>query len=185
MKLSSIIIALVLFASTNSFAKGGSGGGGWMLMPYLSYASSNTTEKQNGVTTINGTTNTTTFLGANIGYVMSSGLTFFGNFDNESFTNNNVSISNYTRTTYGAGVGFIKNGFHILASYGISSTLTINTATATKWTGTGLNVDLGYIFEFGSWGLGPELAYRTFNYTTLTQSVAVSNSAEQKLTSCQ
>lgn len=89
-----------------------------------------------------------------LGTTLSSGLYLGAVYDMEE-------INDDERTSLGLGVGYIKNGWNLHLTYFVKSEFE---SASTKYEGTGINLELGHVFSVGSWGVGPTLSYRTFDY---------------------
>lgn len=171
------LTALLLFVSGRAFAAG-SGGGGFFINPQLFYWSSSITSFKLGGASQATPVTTFTFLSGKVGYAFSSGLFVAGVYDSETYTVSNSSTSNYDRTSYGAALGYRKNGWSFEGTYFINSFLNWNTNPNRKWEGSGIAVDLAYHWMLSSsFGIGPSIAYRSWTYTTLkTGSSTTANS---------
>lgn len=117
-----------------------------------------------------------------IGYKMTGGLTFGlrylnGGVAGSSTTTVDVtsttSTSKNTTTGYGPAVGWLQDhgGFGVTAAYLLGpaseSVVTAAGSEAVKSVmskGSGLALNLGYHFMFGSVGFGPELSYTTLTF---------------------
>ena len=89
-----------------------------------------------------------------LGMTLASGLYVGGVYDMEAMDDND-------RTSYGLGVGYIKDGWNLHFTYFLSSE---RESGSSEYTGTGMNFEIGYLFPLGSWSLGPTLRYRMFTY---------------------
>jgi hypothetical protein len=95
-----------------------------------------------------------------LGYMDESGLYLGGAYDieNRSFGS---STSDQDRTSVGATLGYMNSGWSLLGTYYFQSELKIQSNT---YKGNGWTADFGYVYSFGSVGIGPLLSYRHFVY---------------------
>lgn len=91
-----------------------------------------------------------------LGYLDTSGLYLGVAYDMES-REYGSGATDQDRDSLGATVGYISGGWQILGSYYFKSELE-------DYEGTGYAVDLGYVFNVGSIGIGPLLSYRHWEY---------------------
>lgn len=143
----SIIGSVLGFSSVHA----ASGGTGFVINPALFYQSLSVTS---GGTT---TATSSTLIDARLGYVLSSGLYLGGLYSMTS-----SSSSSTTDTMMGADIGFYSGAFSAIASYLLSAEDQTSSTTSLK--GTGFALTLGYAFNAGSWGFGPQLMYSSVNY---------------------
>lgn len=79
------------------------------------------------------------------------------------------------RTSYGASIGYSKNGWTILGHYLISSEYKASTTT-TYQKGSGFQVDFSYLFKTGMhFAIGPQLTYKKIDYKEVDVSDVVSD----------
>jgi len=78
---------------------------------------------------------------------------------------NDVGSTEFTRTSYGASIGYMQPmGWYLMGHYFISSEYERGTTT-TYQDGSGFQFDVGYMFDLGSgFFVGPQLTYKTFEY---------------------
>lgn len=91
-----------------------------------------------------------------LGYVSPQGLYLGAAYDMES-REHGSGAADTDRDSLGATIGYISNGWQILGTYYFQSDYE-------EEEGTGYSVDLGYVFNLGSIGIGPLLSYRHFTY---------------------
>ncbi len=103
-------------------------------------------------------TSSRTVMDLKFGQIMSSGL-YWGLVYNSDF----VGTDN-KGTGYGASLGFFSNGWFGIAHYLLSHER--STSATAKWTnGTGLNAEVGYMFNpSGSFNVGVGFNYSSINY---------------------
>jgi len=88
------------------------------------------------------------------GTTLPSGLYLGGVYDMEK-------LNEDERTSLGLGAGYIKNGWNLHLTYFVKSDYE---AAGSEYEGTGINLEVGHVFDVGSWGIGPTLSYRMFEY---------------------
>lgn len=150
----------VLLLSTSAWAKGG--GSGTYLGMNLDYRTNNAKSTTASTTTESKSSSMNYDL--MLGYVMSSGL-YVGAVYN-GIGDTDAAGTDPKTTALGASVGYMPgNGFQLVAHYFLSAQQK-SSAPDTTLTGTGMGVDIGYLFQVsGSFNLGAILAYRTVDYT--------------------
>lgn len=77
------------------------------------------------------------------------------------------------RTSYGPFIGYITPTFHSAFTYYYLSQWDLNTTTSTgstkyKYTGSGMQFDIGYKIQLGGIFFGPQLSYKIFTYKKLS-----------------
>lgn len=149
----------VLLLSTSAWAKGG--GSGTYLGMNLDYSTYNSKTTTNAGSTESKSNSTDYDL--MLGYVMSSGLYVGAVYNGVS---SDTGGTDPKVTALGASVGYMPgNGFQLVGHYFVSASQK-SSAPDTTLTGTGMGVDIGYLFQVnGSFNLGAVLAYRSVNYT--------------------
>jgi hypothetical protein len=152
--------AVICFFSTAQAAKDS----GVLLQLVPLYES---TEDTNGGVTSKSTTLSNDLT---LGYVMNGGFALGLRY---TMSNSNTDTGGVTGTSaftaYGPTVGYFHDGgFFGLFSYLLSVSSRSGTPE-TNVTGTGMQLDVGYIHRFaGSFGLGAQLAYKSFTFTKAT-----------------
>lgn len=141
---------MMVFVSRPSHAAGT--GAGIIFNPSLFYF---VDKEEHGTTT----ESTYQIINFKLGYLTTDGLYLGFNYDMDDRDMNSTS---YHRKSYGATVGYIStSGWQILGTYFLKSKYD---AGGTNYDGKGFSVDLGYVFNVGSFGLGPLLSYRSWTY---------------------
>jgi hypothetical protein len=93
-----------------------------------------------------------------LGYWDTSGLYLGVAYDMES-RKYGGSPSDEDRTSTGGTLGYISGGWSFFGTYYFSSDFE-------KYSGKGWSFDMGYIYNVGSFGIGPMITYRKFEYDT-------------------
>ncbi len=110
------------------------------------------------------TETTETYYDIRLGYGMTSGLYFGGLYSGMTREINN---SEFTRSSYGAGIGYVSDGWFLMGHYIIKSEYEVG-SNAKYTDGTGFQGDLGYWFKaFSQLSIGPQITYRTIAYDKL------------------
>jgi hypothetical protein len=79
----------------------------------------------------------------------------------------NGSDGEQIRTSYGASVGYMSQGWFVIGHYFLASEYEYS-ETFTFQGGSGFQFDFGYLFDIGSnFSIGPQISYKTFTYTEL------------------
>lgn len=91
-----------------------------------------------------------------LGYADTSGLYLGIAYDMESRVYGS-GVSDQDRKSLGGTIGYVTGGWQFLGTYYFKSELE-------DYKGTGYAVDVGYIFNIGSVGIGPLLSYRHWEY---------------------
>lgn len=166
-----ILMIATLLMSTTVFAKGG--GSGTYLGLNLNYDDSTTSTVTAGVAGTDSKSSVTD-MDALLGYAMGSGL-YLGLAYN-SYSGKDATTTT-TASAMGLSVGYMMNGWMFMAHYYLSGSLTSGTTSYSN--GSGIGVDLGYMFPLGStFNLGLALNYRSIEYKKLESSgVEVANSS--------
>lgn len=97
-----------------------------------------------------------TIINLKLGYLGAGGLYLGIAYDMESREYGSTAADE-DRDSLGATLGYMSGGWSILGTYYFQSEFE-------DYDGTGYSVDLGYIFNLGSIGIGPLLSYRHFEY---------------------
>jgi len=159
-KLISVAAFIFSLVSMAAEARGGSSGGDeWVFNPAFMYLYSNTTD--------GGSTSTTSRVLADIslGYKFSSPIYLGGLYSYDSTsTTSSSSTTTDTFGSYGPSLGLLTDNVYLIFTYFVASTET--TSNHSYSSGSGFQVVLGYKFDMGSsWGLGPQVNYRSLAYT--------------------
>ena len=118
------------------------------------------------------------YIDVRLGYVMPSGLYLGGIYD---LMNRTDFTTERKRSSYGASLGMVYNGFVLIGSYLISSEFETSSGTTLK-SGSGLQVDLGYLFNVtGSFFAGPQLVYRSITYTKQNSTTVTSTDSTETI----
>lgn len=91
-----------------------------------------------------------------LGYEDTSGLYLGIAYDMESRVYGS-GVSDQDRKSLGGTLGYMSNGWQIMGTYYFKSDLE-------DYEGNGYVIDLGYVFNMGSLGIGPLLSYRHWEY---------------------
>lgn len=97
---------------------------------------------------------------------------------------NNSSKSK--RTSLGAALGYITPTYHVMFNYFFDSKWQLNTTTSTgsnkyEYTGSGMQLDLGYKIPLWSFLFGPQLSYKIYTYNKLKTDGGAAESISPKL----
>ena len=92
-----------------------------------------------------------------LGYLDGSGLFLGVAYDMESRKYNSSSVSDEDRASLGGTIGYMSGGWSFLGTYYFSSELE-------DLDGSGWAADIGYSFNVSSFGIGPLLSYRHWEY---------------------
>lgn len=153
----------ILLLSLSSFAAGG-GGSGIMIRPAGMYWSH---QFKNGQTPESSSTVNHFIASVGMGYRLDTGVYIGGTYtwmqeETKTDTSGTVTETKSTHNGYGPTLGFVSSNLYILGTYLISPVHVTGTDSAkdTYSTGTGYQVDLGYMFGFTSnFAMGPQLTY--------------------------
>lgn len=104
------------------------------------------------------------------GYAAPSGLYLGAAYDMES-RKYGSSAADEDRNSLGATIGYVSGGWQFLGTYFLSSEFE-------QMDGTGYSIEIGYVFQVGSVGIGPLLSYRQWEYDE-NNGVAMANKQEQ------
>jgi hypothetical protein len=102
-----------------------------------------------------------------LGYEYPSGLYLGLAYDMESRVYGS-GVSDQDRKSLGGTIGYVSGGWKFLGSYYFQSELE-------DYNGTGYAVDVGYILNLGSIGIGPLLSYRHWEYDEQNDTPLASN----------
>lgn len=91
-----------------------------------------------------------------LGYISAQGLYLGAAYDMES-REFGSGATDQDRDSLGATIGYVSGGWQILGTYYFQSELE-------DYEGTGYAIELGYVFNVGSVGIGPLLSYRHWEY---------------------
>ncbi|MES2770179.1 MAG: hypothetical protein V4596_13620 [Bdellovibrionota bacterium] len=91
-----------------------------------------------------------------LGYTSGQGLYLGVAYDMES-REYGSGATDQDRDSLGATIGYVSGGWQLLGTYYFQSELE-------DYEGTGYVIDIGYIFNVGSIGIGPLLSYRHWEY---------------------
>lgn len=94
--------------------------------------------------------------------------------------------SKSTRTSMGPTVGYVATTFHVLLTYFFDSKWKLDTTTSGgtnkyEYSGTGLQLDLGYKIELWKTYFGPQISYKKFEYKKLAVDGGSEDSISPKL----
>lgn len=153
-----ILIALVLFVGINANAAG------FVFNPSAFYYSQN--EEQGGTES----EYSMQVLNFKLGHVSATGLYLGAVYDMES-RKYGSSASDTDRDSLGATIGYVTGGWQFLGTYFLKSELE-------QMEGTGYAIEIGYVFNVGSVGIGPLLSYRHWEYDE-NDGVAMTSNFEQ------
>lgn len=104
-----------------------------------------------------------------LGWTQGSGLYLGVAYDMES-REFGSGATDQDRDSLGGTIGYMSDGWKLFGTYYFSSELE-------DYEGTGYAIDLGYIFNLGSIGIGPMLSYRHWEYDE-QNGVALANTLE-------
>ncbi|MEQ1875966.1 MAG: hypothetical protein ABL958_04925 [Bdellovibrionia bacterium] len=166
-----LLLAVVLGATATANAAGKSSG--FMLNLVPSYE---TTELTSSGTTVKSTQMTADFT---LGYLLDAGVLLGVAYQMDNTTNDPGGSTNNI-SAYGPAVGYYHDmGFFILGSYLLSWSQKVSSSDTT-YTGDGIEVDVGYIYRFGTFGLGAELVYKTVNIKKQKDAAGVESDLSNK-----
>jgi len=173
MKLQKSILALVTMIlmgfSINSSAAGGNMTG-FTIAPALYYESSS---RDNGTTK---TSSSVTLIDMRLAYIM--GNFYFGALYNTYSSGSSPALKH---THMGPSIGYVMGGFNAVFSYLLD--VQQDVSATSKYKGTGMQLDVGYAFNLGSWAMGPQFSYTSFAYSKLdTSGVETDVNPELKIT---
>jgi hypothetical protein len=161
-KLMLMLVSMVALSSGIASARGSSGGG-YLTGLNLYYYTQN---EEAAMPTATTTKSADTYIDLNLGYIMSNGLYFGLLYFTDSTDHNGARTTGYSG--YGPSIGWMFNsGWMIKAHYVLDSTDDKYSTTLDKWTkGTGLQLDVGYMFPVSStFHLGAQLVYKSIKFT--------------------
>lgn len=97
---------------------------------------------------------------------------------------NNSSKSK--RTSLGASLGYITPTYHVMFNYFVSSKWKLDTTTSSgsnkyEYSGSGMQLDLGYKIPLWGFLFGPQLSYKIYTYGKLKTDGGAANSISPKL----
>lgn len=77
------------------------------------------------------------------------------------------------RASFGPSVGYVTTSFHIIFTYFYDSKLNLKTTTSSgtskyDYSGSGIQVDLGYKIPIWGFFFGPQLSYKSYTYGKLS-----------------
>ncbi|HRO68225.1 MAG TPA: hypothetical protein PL182_11720 [Pseudobdellovibrionaceae bacterium] len=165
MKKVMILAALMMAVGSSAYAqRRGSGGNGVYLGIGAMYDNTKVTADMGGTETESKMTQIT--LDGDLGYVFSSGLYLGAAYIS---TSSDDGTNKPKDSALGVGLGYMKNGFIGKLSYYLSGQTESGTEKGTE--GTGLGVDVGYLFPVSSsFNMGASLAYRDIKYKKIESS---------------
>ena len=110
------------------------------------------------------TERTETYYDIRLGYGMTTGLYFGGIYSGMTHEINDVE---FTRSSYGASIGYVSDGWFLMGHYFIKSEYEVG-SNAKYTDGSGFQADVGYWFKaFSQLSIGPQITYRTLSYEKL------------------
>lgn len=97
---------------------------------------------------------------------------------------NNSSKS--TRSSYGPTIGYVLPTWHVFFTYFYNSKWDLNTTTSSgsnkyAYTGSGMQLDFGYKIALGPVLFGPQLSYKSFEYSKLSTDGGAEDTISPKL----
>lgn len=183
----SILLVLLSFALSLPEAHAAEGAGTFFIAPSLLYWSGLRTrtskEKQDySVYELKAAYNFTGNIYGGVNYQMESDNSETSGYASASLNN----TSKATRTSLGPVLGYVTQTYHVLFTYFYDSKWNLNTTTSGgsnkyQYTGSGLQLDLGYKIEFAGFWFGPQISYKAFTYGKLSTDGSATDSISPKL----
>jgi hypothetical protein len=154
----------MLSYSIKARAQVGGSSEGWKLTPAIMY------EIWDDSKSGGSETNTTRLLGdLSLGYQFDSLLYLGGIYDYDQTQTTGGSTSTATTNSYGPSLGLVSDNLYLIFSYLLGGNRVESNGSSITYTGTsGYIVSLGYKFATGgSWGIAPQLSYRSLHYNSV------------------